>query len=321
MKVTIRPSSLKGYVQAPASKSSMQRACAAALIRKGQSLIHQPGHSNDDLAALDIIRSLGAEVQKQEDHYLISSKGIQPIKTGIHCGESGLSIRMFTPLAALSDEEITISGSGSLVSRPMHFFDEILPQLGVSISSHEGKLPMQVRGPLQLRDIEVDGSLSSQFLTGLLMAYSASFEKSIEEGNAPEEITITVRDLASKPYIDLTLDVMKQFGLPVPVNEHYQRFVFSRAQVQTGKPSLIEYRVEGDWSGGAFLLVAGAIAGPVTVRGLDPGSTQADRAILDALMQANATMAVDAKGITVHPGVMDGFYFDATDCPDLFPRW
>jgi 3-phosphoshikimate 1-carboxyvinyltransferase len=170
---------------------------------------------------------------------------------------------------------------------------------------------------LQPKNVGVDCSLSSQFLTGLLMAYG-SYGKAAES-NLKEEITIRVNDLKSKPYIDLTLDVMKQFGLNVPVHTHYETFVFSSQPANDATDSSVDYLVEGDWSGGAFLLVAGAIAGPITVRGLDLTSTQADRAIIDALMAANAAIAMDGKGITVHPGEMDGFYFDATDCPDLFP--
>lgn len=286
----------------------MQRACAAALLRNGRSRILNPGHSNDDKAALGIIRALGASVHQEEAEIVIDSMGVQPVSSAVDCGESGLSIRMFTPLVALSGQETLVTGSGSLLNRPMDFFDRVLPQLGVTISSQEGKIPIRVKGPLQPRDIEVDGSLSSQFLTGLLMAYA---------GAGASGVSIQVHDLKSKPYIDLTLEVMKQFGLPVPKHDQYRSFRFEPAD--TISPAEVTYTVEGDWSGAAFLLVAGAIAGPVTVRGLDPGSTQADRAVLDALMAANAAVAMDAKGITVHPGEMDGFYFDATDCPDLFP--
>ena len=317
MKATIRPTRLKGSIQAPASKSSMQRACAAALLHKGVSRLLNPGHSNDDKAAIGIIRALGATVTHEPDALIINSQGVQPVADSIQCGESGLSIRMFTPLVALSNQEITINGSGSLLTRPMDFFDEVLPKLGVKFGSNEGKLPMTVQGPLQPKNIEVDGSLSSQFLTGLLMAYG-SFGKS-SASSLQEEIIIRVNDLKSKPYIDLTLDVMRQFGLNVPVHTDYETFVFSNQPARDSNDSSVEYVVESDWSGGAFLLVAGAIAGPLTVRGLDLTSTQADRAIIDAMMAANAAIAMDGKGITVHPGEMDGFYFDATDCPDLFP--
>jgi 3-phosphoshikimate 1-carboxyvinyltransferase len=327
MKVTIHPSQLKGHMQAPASKSSMQRACAAALLKSGESIIHNPGHSNDDKAAIEIIKTLGATVEILDDVMKVQSSGYPntPLGAGgINCGESGLSIRMFTPLAALSGNEITINGSGSLVTRPMNFFDEILPQLGVKIKSNEGKLPITVQGPLQPKDIEVDGSLSSQFLTGLLMAYGAAPLNPPPGGGTLDfqssAVTIKVNNLKSKPYIDLTLDIMKKFGLNVPENRNYKEFIFHKDS------SLIPpsggggaYTVEGDWSSGAFLLVAGAIAGPITVRGLDLTSTQADKAIIDALMAANAGIAMDAKGIQLHPVEMNGFNFDATDCPDLFP--
>lgn len=304
MKVTIKPSQIKGTIAAPASKSSMQRACAAALLSKGTSIIRNPGHSNDDKAALDIIQKLGAKVEVKEEGLEITSDGIKPVATEINCGESGLSIRMFTPIAALSNQSITITGEGSLASRPMDFFDNVLPQLGITIGSNDGKLPLTVKGPLTPKDITVDGSLSSQFLTGLLMAFGAA------GGNK----TITVKDLKSKPYIDLTLDVMKQFGAEVEAKNESSEFIVAG----TGyKPA--EYTVEGDWSSGAFLLVAGAISGPVTITGLDLSSTQADSAIVDALMAANAAIAIEAKGIRIHPTEMTAFDFDATDCPDLFP--
>jgi 3-phosphoshikimate 1-carboxyvinyltransferase len=335
MKVTIHPSQLKGTIQAPASKSSMQRACAAALLSKGTSTIYNPGHSNDDAAAIGIIKTLGASVEINYEELIINSPGFPfaidhsppdgNSKT-IDCGESGLSIRMFTPIVALCDKEITINGSGSLGTRPMDFFDEILPKLGVKIKSNDGKLPLIIQGPLIPANIVVDGSLSSQFLTGLLMAYSAatSTPGSISKGQGEQSsdnstVLIKVRNLKSKPYIDLTLDVMKQFGMRIPENRNYEEFVFYYEAIHDSPLMSRDYTIEGDWSSGAFLLVAGAIAGSITVRGLNMSSTQADRRIMDAMMSANAAIAMEAKGIQSHPGGLRGFEFDATDCPDLFP--
>src|SRR5215831_8995985 len=169
---------ISGNIYAPASKSSMQRACAAALVRKGETIIHNPGISNDDKAALGVIQALGATVENLQDGSLkIISNGVKPITDIVNCGESGLGIRMFAPIVALSEKEITIQGDGSLLSRPMNFFDEVLPQLGVQITSNNGKLPLKLKGPLQPKNITIDGSLSSQFLTGLLLAYAASDAK------------------------------------------------------------------------------------------------------------------------------------------------
>lgn len=326
MKVIIQPSQLKNYIQAPASKSSMQRACAAALLSNGQTTILNPGHSNDDKAAIEIIKALGANVVINNEQIIINSFGVIPNTNEINCGESGLSIRMFTPIVALSGKQITIKGEGSLTSRPMDFFDEILPQLGVKIKSNNGKLPITIQGPLQPRNIEIDGSLSSQFLTGLLMAYAASptapeYESDVINGHVPEPVSIKVNNLKSKPYISLTLDVMKKFKLADHItHKNFEEFYFDRdpmiTQTAGGGGT---YVVEGDWSGGAFLLVAGAIAGPITVRGLDITSTQADKAIIDAMMTANAGIVMEAKGIKLYPAPMNGFEFDATDSPDLFP--
>src|SRR5215813_3729095 len=106
MFAVIHPSNLSGTIQAPASKSSMQRACAAALLAKGKSVIHHPGHSNDDKAALDIIKRLGAEVINDSQQLIINSAGVHPIANEVNCGESGLSLRMFTPIIALADKQL-----------------------------------------------------------------------------------------------------------------------------------------------------------------------------------------------------------------------
>jgi 3-phosphoshikimate 1-carboxyvinyltransferase len=310
MRAIISPSRLKGTLQAAASKSSMQRACAAALVAPaGKTLIRNPGHSNDDKAALDIIQRLGATVIQAPGGLEIHTRGVRPVTDTIDCGESGLSIRMFTPLAALSAKALNITGSGSLVDRPMDFFDEIFPYLDVKIQSRDGRLPLQIQGPLQPRNITIDGSLSSQFLTGLLLAYSAA---------GAEDVSIKVNDLKSRPYIDLTLEVMRQFGLRVPENVQYQSFYYGKDIAQPS-PASRTYTVEGDWSGAAFLLVAGAIAGPLQVTGLDIKSPQADKAILQALVQCGAGIKMEDGGIRLQPVPLKAYQFDATDCPDLFP--
>jgi len=309
---TIQPGKVMGTVHANASKSAMQRACAAALVAKGTTFIHNPGRSNDDKAALDIISNLGAEVTITENHTIcVSSKGVNPVSPAIHCGESGLSIRMFTPIAALAGVPVKITGEGSLASRPMDFFDEVLPLLGVEISSNQGHLPMVVKGPLYPAEIKVDGSLSSQFLTGLLMAYAAA---------DAQNVSLQVTDLKSKPYIDLTLQLMQEFGLPVPENRNYESFYFPSKSAKEPENNVRHYTVEGDWSGAAFLLVAGAIAGgEVHVNGIFHNSRQADKKIVDALLSAGAHIHVGDDFVSIRRSNLVGFNFDATDCPDLFP--
>ncbi len=329
MNVTIQPSKINGRLQAPASKSSMQRACAAALLHNGQTIITNAGKSNDDLAALEIIQKLGAKILSQNDDSITvqGNDNFTPLGDGgINCGESGLSIRMFTPIAALQSNEITINGKGSLLTRPMNFFDEILPQLNVAVQSTKGKLPIKIKGPLKPKEITIDGSLSSQFLTGLLFAYGKA---------VTQPTTITVTNLKSKPYIDLTLSVMDKFGYSIQ-NNNYENFIIkpthhlptgqacSPPTYRAGKLTTCHYTVEGDWSSASFLLVAGAIAGNVVVTGLDVFSTQADKAILNALRDCGCRLSIEDNRIELFSQPLGNnglkpFHFNATDCPDLFP--
>lgn len=308
---TIKPSRLSGSIIAPRSKSAMQRACAAALLFQKETRLLLPGNSADDLAALSIVKQLGATVTNLEDGTLvIKSEGVQlSAPTAIHCGESGLSIRMFTPIAALSSVPVTITGEGSLLCRPMDFFDEVMPVLQVAIHSKEGKLPLTVQGPLRAMDLEVDGSLSSQFLTGLLMAFSAA---------DAEGVTLKVKQLVSKPYIDLTLQIMEDFGASVPTHKGYREFYFHKSKASTSSDRF-EFSIEGDWSGASFLLVAGALVGPLTVKGLSLDSLQADKKIVEVLRAAKVRCETEENSITVFPAAIAAFEFDASDCPDLFP--
>lgn len=315
MIVTIYPSKISGNVYAPASKSSMQRACALALLKDGETIISNPGKSNDDLAALKVIQKLGATLNYFDDKLSIKSTSFpsnafsisEESEGEINCGESGLGLRMFAPIAALSSKEIIFNGSGSLLQRPMNFFDEIFPLLHIYTASNKGKLPLKIKGPLIPADITIDGSLSSQYLTGLIMAYAKACTR---------PVTISVTDLKSKPYIDLTLKVMKHFGWKVE-NKNYKEFYFCPTANHYRQATT--YTVEGDWSGAAFLLVAGAIAGEISVEGLDINSPQPDKAILSVLKMCGAAIIVKDNKIAVSQSQLSPFQFDATDSPDLFP--
>lgn len=304
MDVIILPGRIEGKVSANASKSAMQRAVAAALLAQGKSVIYNPGKSNDCVAALEVAMKLGAEVRYTEERIEITGHGVQPLSAEINCGESGLGIRMFTPIAALSALPLTLTGTGSLKTRPVSFFEQVLPALGVACSARDGMPPLKIQGPLEPKDVTVDGSLSSQFLTGLLMAYGA----------AAEHKTITVKNLKSKPYIALTLQLMEHFGVRVE-QDHFERFHFGAKQHFRA----CDYTVEGDWSGAAFLLVAGAIAGQAEVDNLNIRSAQSDKAILSALEKAGAKVMQGMFTVLIEKAPLHAFEFDATDCPDLFP--
>lgn len=313
MNITITPSPVFGKIKVPPSKSSMQRACAAALITPGTTVIDNFGNSNDEKAAINIITKLGATINMVSNKMAVTSndyifRSPFPEKNVIvNVGESGLSMRMFAPIAGLFNYDIIFTGEGSILKRPMNFFDEILPLLDVEVNSNNGKLPVTLRGPLHPKNITVDGSLSSQFLTGLLFAYAKSC-------TAP--VSITVKDLSSRPYIDLTISVLKSFGFRIE-NQNYEIFsIFPREPLQAHS---IKYTVEGDWSNAAFLLVAGAIAGEITLKGADLNSCQGDKNIMEALYDCGAEVKIHNNEITVKKNELKAFEFDATHCPDLFP--
>lgn len=313
MTITISPAMISGKLNTPPSKSSMQRACAAALLTPGTTIINNFGDSNDEQVAMHIIAKLGAVLNKVNNQLAVSSsdlifKSNFPDKNLlVNCGESGLSMRMFAPVAALFNYEITFTGEGSILSRPMNFFDEHFPSLGVEIHSKNGKLPITLKGPLLPKTITVNGAMSSQFLTGLLFAYAKSC-------TAP--VSIYVENLQSRPYIDLTIAVLRHFGFQVE-HENYEKFtLLPRATLLAHS---IKYTVEGDWSNAAFLLVSGAVAGEIELSGNDLNSTQGDKNIMEALRDCGAGIHVRKDVITIKKNQLNAFNFDATHCPDLFP--
>jgi len=303
MERSVEPSYVSGMVKAPPSKSMTQRAIAAAILADGQSQIINPSYCDDSLAAMSIAVSLGARVDPETDKVTITGSG-ELKERKLNCGESGLAIRMFSPVAALYDEEIVMTGGGSLKKRPMNMIGDALNQLGAQCTSTEGYLPLTIKGPLKGGYCEIDGSVSSQLLTGLLMSLPLTEVDS----------SIKVNNLKSRPYIDMTLSVLKEYGIEI-FNDNYELFIVNGRQ----KYRPVTFEVESDWSGGSFLLVAGAINGNLKISGLRTGSFQSDIAVLKALDQAGAKIKISDNVIEVVKSELRAFELDATESPDLFP--
>ncbi|MDR2883462.1 MAG: 3-phosphoshikimate 1-carboxyvinyltransferase [Alistipes sp.] len=304
---TIIPGAVEGEVDPPSSKSYAQRAIAAALLADGTSVLSGIEMCDDTAAALRVVQALGAKVENPgPGTCAITGGGPDPKSYTLDIGESGLSTRLFTPIAALSHAPITIAGHGTILTRPMEMMLDPLRELGVEVADNKGRLPITVRGPMRGGEVEIDGSVSSQFLTGLLVALPL----------ATSDTTVRVRNLRSIPYIDMTIDMMDRFGVDVD-HRDYEEFYIPGSQTYT--PAALT--IEGDWSAASCLLVAGATASRagVTVRNLNPVSLQADVAIVEALSRAGARIEQTGNTITVSHRELRAFTFDATDCPDLFP--
>ena len=295
---------LNGVVAPPCSKSYAQRALAVALLTKGRSVLRNMDFCNDTLSALNCIQTLGAKIERTDDNTIIVDGGLAPQSDSLCVGESGLSARLFTPIASLCSEPITVRGEGTLLYRPMDMMIHPLRHLGVDVRDGGGKLPIEVCGPIAGGEIDVDGSVSSQFVTGLLIALPL----------AAEDTIINVAGAVSKPYLDMTIDTAAHFGVAIEHND-YEQFYIAGGQNYT--PT--DYAIEGDWSAAAMLLVAGAVAGEVTVKNLSMLSKQADVAICDALVRAGAELTTEGNTVTASHRELRGFEFDATNCPDLFP--
>ncbi len=305
MKQVIRPGLISGNIQIPASKSDSQRAILCAALANGTSRLTGIGKSDDEQAMLHAIEQMGAGIQSANPSSVVSITGIKklPENLQLSAGESGLGLRLLTCVVSGFEQKTLLTGRGSLLSRPMRFFDEVLPQLGCSVSTNEGFLPIEVRGPLKGMNLEVDGSLSSQFISGLLMALPRSEESS----------SLTVVDMKSGPYIQMTISTLKQFGIVIE-NEGN---VFKIPGNQVFKAR--DYSIESDWSSASYWLVAAALGHPISISGLNMRSLQADKALLQALMNAGCKMTFGEHEIRVDGSALHSFEFDATDCPDLFP--
>jgi 3-phosphoshikimate 1-carboxyvinyltransferase len=304
MRAIVKWADIEGKVAAPSSKSAMQRAVAASLLAHGESHLTNISTCEDSLASVKIAEALGAKIKMIEKEIFITG-GFNPSNNVLDCGEAGLSARLFTPLAALHNKEIRITGKGSLLRRPVGMMESTLIELGASIKTQNGYLPIRVKGPLTGGNASVDGTVSSQFLSGLLMALPLAENNSV----------LYVNDLKSKPYIDLTIGILKQFDIVIDHSDYRTFYITGNQNYKN-----TDYMVEGDWSGAAFLLVLGALSGDVAVSGLENRSVQADRLIVEALKKAGADITCDYNGIIrVRKSKLRCFEFNVSECPDLAP--
>lgn len=321
----------------PVSKSFAQRAIIAAALAEGVSHLRGYTPCGDNEAALAVARELGADVTINGTELIIKgiSAGLGSLgKDSLHMGESGLLTRMMIPLMAqLCPGQVTLTGEKTLLGRPLTGAVEIMDALGAECRSigsaterDSGALcvPLTVNGPLEAGRAEVSGSHGSQLISGLLMAMPF----------AQKNTSLIVHNPKSIPYMFITLEVLKKFGIKTG-NEMLGGRDFLESdgdwslctemvfKIKGGqKYRAADIDLEGDWSAAANFLVAGAVFGRVALEGLDTTSLQADLSIMDILMDAGASLSQtdgDRGLITVQRAPLRSFAVDASNCPDLFP--
>ena len=315
----------------PASKSFAQRAIIAATLAEGTSHLYNYSPCEDSEAALQVARSLGASVEADGSTLIIT--GIGPIAQApglqlLNVGESGLLSRLCIPvLSAINGAPFVLEGYGTLTRRPMNEAASIMAAFGVLLnnldesSGREIRVPLSVRGSLIPGNAEVSGESGSQLISGLLMALPLCAKDS----------TLHVSNPKSIPYMYITLDVLRHFGISTRSemegdaqmleNEDWSGctgITFKVRGAQSYKAADLD--IEEDWSAAAPFLVAGAIAGSAEIEGLDMKSIQADIAILDVLVEAGAIVSeLEGGTVCVRRAPLDSFTFDLNHAPDLFP--
>ncbi len=282
--VKVENSIPRGAVRLPASKSAAHRALICSFLSGGGS-VHPIIDSDDMRATQQAIKAL----RENEDI--------------CDCIESGSTLRFMIPVAAALGKTVTFVGSGKLPERPLGDYLRLLPEHGVTCESGGG-LPLKISGQLKSGTFEIAGDVSSQYITGLMLALP------LLDGDS--EIVLTT-ELQSKPYIDLTRAVLTSYGIDIAETEKGY-YIKGNQQYKT-----LDFTVEGDWSQAAFFLAAGAIGGNVAVRGLDVDSTQGDKEIVNVLHKFGARITVNGDEIRAEKSTLKGTEINASDIPDMVP--
>ena len=313
MKVKIKPSILSGEIVIPPSKSYSHRAIISAALANGEkkSKINNLKFSVDIETTVRIMENWGAKITKKESSLeIIGNDGkIVPKKNYIQCNESGSTIRFLIPVGLTSENELIFDGKGKLIDRPLDSYYKIFDDQGIKYEMSEGKLPLKVNGKLKAGNYEIDGNISSQFITGLLYALP------LLDGDS----TIVInKNLESKGYVDLTLEILKLSGIKIKNND-YKSFEIKGNQ----EYKYFDYTVEGDYSQVAFWIVAGIISAnkdnEIKCLHLNKYSLQGDKAIIEIVQKMGAKLEIFDDYVIVKPSKTKGTIIDVSQCPDIAP--
>ena len=302
--VRISPSVLHGTVSVPPSKSAAHRAVICGALSRGKSIIAPIEESNDFKATIECMKRLGADINLSGKILTVDGSNIfNNKKAELDCGESGSTLRFLIPVAAAGGIETVFTGRGKLPERPIGVYTDCLPQKGVSCIT-EGGLPLNTAGQLQSGVYEVPGNVSSQFITGLMLALP------LLPGDS--DIILT-SPLQSAGYIDMTRDIMKSFGVTVDVTDKGWHIPGGQSYCPQN------FTVEGDWSQAAFFMTAAALGGTITIDNLSMSSCQGDKACVEIYRRLGASVEEKDGNIIISPGKLRGLTIDARDIPDMVP--
>ena len=303
MNIAITPAFTGGAVAAPPSKSMAHRALICAALAGGDSRITGLAPSQDITATARALAAFGARITPIPGGLRVTGVAGRPAapQAPVDCGESGSTLRFLIPLASLCGAPVTFTGHGRLMERPQGVYRDLFRARGLRFEQRAGALTLQ--GPLPAGAYTVDGGVSSQFVSGLLLALPLL--------GAPSTLAVTP-PFESKSYVDLTLAAMARAGVRV---EHENPYSINGNQIYNA----YDFSVEGDWSQAAFFAVLGAARGGIALTGLDEGSRQGDRVILDILRRCGARVRQEGGALCFDAAPLRAVEADLADCPDLGP--
>lgn len=307
--IQVKNSKLKGVVKVPPSKSMAHRAIICAALGDGVSTIENIDYSDDIIATINGMVTLGASIEKEEDSVTIvgafNEKNKRSTVRVIDCNESGSTLRFLVPVSLLFNGMTKFVGKGNLGKRPLDTYYDIFKKQGIKFNTANNELNLIVKGVLKSGEFILPGNISSQFITGLLLTLP------LLEGDS--KIIIST-ELESKGYVDLTLACMKDFGISIE-NNNYKEFIIKGNQGYVSR----NYRVEGDYSQGAFYLCADALGSEVKVKDLRRDSLQGDKEVIDILERMGAKFNFeDNLKCNVEEGLISTL-IDGSQCPDIIP--
>lgn len=303
MNSEIIPSPLGGTVRAIPSKSDAHRLLICAALADRPTVIHVPETSQDISATAGCLTALGADIRYENGSYRVTPIKESAVSPVLDCGESGSTLRFLLPVAASINDNVGFEGHGRLPERPIGELVSVMEEHGVKFHGH--KLPIKTGGKMRGGDFYLPGNISSQYITGLLLALPNT-----AEGGS---IHLTTA-LESAAYVDMTLFSLHRFGIVTEEIPDGWHIPGGQAFRSPG-----ELQADGDWSNAAFFLAAGAICGEVTVSGLDINSTQGDREICSILSRFGADVIISDNDITVKKAPLHGCEIDLKNIPDMLP--
>ena len=306
MRVSLGESEIKGRVTAPPSKSYTLRGLMCAALARGESEIVNPLSSDDTEAATEVLGKIGVKIIPGKKSWRVVGGDFRQPQTELFCRESAATLRFMAAICGLVPGQCCLKASPSLAARPIRPLLQALNQLGVDCHYQPEKASVMVRGgKLRGGIAELPGNISSQFVSALLLI--APFT---EEGMA---IRLTT-PLESKPYVLMTIECLKTFGIKVNASKDLRHFEVAR---QSYRPA--RHAVEGDWSSASYLLALGALSGDITVSNLNPDSLQGDKILATFLQDMGSSVTIKQDSVRVRKSRPKAITADLTDCIDLLP--